>query len=423
MTKPRSTRPATSATRPDRPTRRQFLVSGAALGCSLAASPLVTPMTLAALPGDNRLVVIILRGAMDGLEVVRPWGDPLYRQYRPKLSDPEGTTPLDDYFTLTRHLAPLVPMWKAGELAFAHAVSTPYRDKRSHFDGQDLLEAGTGMDVPLGAARDGWLNRLLQVMPGVTARTAFAVGREDLIILNGKAPVSSWAPETRLDLSPQGQRLLQALYQDDLWFQEAGDMAIQLAASLEGSAPAAGDGLPGMEDMAQAMLKAGRPARGKALARFAARRLNEETRIAAFSLGGWDTHRSQAGSIRRALGELADALMTLKQELGANWARTTVLAMTEFGRTVRENGTVGTDHGTAGAMVLAGGAIRGGRVFGDWPGLGESDLYQNRDLRPTRDVRAYSAHAMRGLFGIERGVLESSIFPGLEMGADPGILA
>lgn len=399
------------------PTRRKFLLRTAALGSTVAASPFLAPMTLAAAPWDKRLVVIVLRGAMDGLEVVRPQGDPLFAKYRPTLSDPTGAIDLDGYFTLNRNLAALAPLWQKGELAFAHAVATPYRNKRSHFEGQDMLEAGTGMDVGIHARRDGWLNRMLGRVPGVTARTAFAVGREDMIILNGDTPVSSWSPEARLDLSPQGRRLLQSLYHNDPVFQEAGNTAIELANMLKGGA----GGENGMV-RSIAMINPAKAARAKSLARFAGERMNDDTRIAAFSIGGWDTHRTQSSGIKHALGELSDAIITLKETLGTNWQKTAVITVTEFGRTARENGSRGTDHGTGGAMLLAGGAIRGGKIYGKWPGLGESDLYQNRDLLPTRDVRAFAAHAMQGMFGLQSGLLQEVVFPGLDMGADPGIL-
>jgi len=404
------------------PNRRQFLIRTAALGCSAAASPFITPMTLAAAPWDERLVVIILRGAMDGLDVVRPVGDPLFNAYRPTLNDPEGTTDLNGYFALNQHLSALAPLWQSGEVAFAHAVATPYRNKRSHFDGQDMLEAGTGMDVGVGAIRDGWLNRMLGQVPGVTARTAFAVGHEDMIILNGDAPVSSWSPDGHLDLSMQGRRLLEFLYHDDPVFQEAGNIALDLAGAMDAGATTSGAGTDANSMTMQPAMSPKKARRAKALAEFAARRLNQETRIAAFSINGWDTHRTQQNGIKPALGELGDAITTLKATLGKNWSKTTVLAMTEFGRTARENGSRGTDHGTGGLMVMAGGAIRGGKIYGDWPGLGESDLYQNRDLLPTSDVRSYAAFAMRGLFGLDQTLLERTIFPGLDMGADPGIL-
>jgi len=408
------------------PSRRRFLVQGSALGCSLAASPFVTPITFASAPWETRLVVIILRGAMDGLDVVQPYGDRNYAALRPDLPGGVGGGgfDLDGFYALNRNLAGLKPLWQAGELGFAHAVSTPYRNKRSHFDGQDILEAGTGMDVGIGAVRDGWLNRMLTQVPGVEARTAFAVGREDMILLNGTAQVQSWSPETRLDLSTQGKRLLEAIYHDDPVFQSAGNMAtdmVELLGMNDANEGADIDDVTG--DAMASMLKGKAAGRAVALAKFAADRLNEETRIAAFSINGWDTHRSQNNGLKAALGELSSAILTLKETLGGNWHKTAVVAMTEFGRTARQNGSGGTDHGTGGAMLFAGGAIRGGQVYGDWPGLGEGQLYQDRDLMPTRDVRAYPAWMMRGLFGLPGDTIERVVFPGLDMGADPRILA
>ena len=150
--------------------------------------------------------------------------------------------------------------------------------------------------------------------------------------------------------------------------------------------------------------------------------MNEDTRIAAFSIGGWDTHRNQNGTLPNALKELSSAILTLKKRLGRNWDQTTVLAMTEFGRTVRENGSGGTNHGTGGAMLMAGGAVKGGKVHGQWPGLWELDLYQGRDLEPTADVRSYAAWALRNLFAVDRSALEGLVFPGLDMGSDPRII-
>ena len=389
--------------------RRLFLKSSALIGCSAAAHPLLSSIAFASMPGDNRLVVIILRGAMDGLDVFQPYGDPALRGLRQTLSlGPDGGAPdLDGFFALHPTLAPLMPLWQAGELAFAPAVSTPYRDKRSHFDGQDMLEAGTGTDVEAMRMRDGWLNRLLQAMPGAQSETAYSVGLDDMRILDGAAPAKSWAPQTRFRLSAQGQRLLAHVWHDDPLFRPAGEQALEII----------NDGL------ARVDAEAGPARDAEALARFAADRLNGETRIASFSISGWDSHARQRPVIDRALQRLGTAILTLRADLGANWQRTTVLAMTEFGRTVRENGTAGTDHGTGGAMLVAGGNIRGGRAFGGWPGLAEGNLYAGRDLMPLRDIRAHAAWVMRGLFSMSPDVLERSVFPGLDMGDDPRILA
>ena len=379
-------------------TRRGAL---AMLGCSAAAAPFVTPVSFAAAPGDNRLVVILLRGAMDGLDVLRPEGDRHFAGHRAGL-DSGAALGLTDFHRLHGGLKGLLPMWRAGELGFVQAVSTPYRDKRSHFDGQDLLETG---GVGLADARDGWLNRLLTLMPGAAAETAFAVGRQGMLLLSGAAPVSVWSPDSELDLTPQAEALLRAVYAGDPLFARAAERAIALSAEGE------------------AAMGPGRAARAEALAAFAAGKLTGQARIAAFSINGWDTHANQATALPRALAELEMALMTLKAQLGAVWARTAVLCLTEFGRTVRANGAGGTDHGTGGMALFAGGAVRGGQVLGDWPGLGEGDLYDGRDLMPTRDVRAYAGWALAGLFGLSRTDVERVIFPGLEMGGDPGLLA
>ncbi|MFC3528755.1 DUF1501 domain-containing protein [Paracoccus mangrovi] len=388
--------------------RRLFLKGTALIGCSAAAHPLMSSMTFAALPGDNRLVVIILRGAMDGLDAIQPYGDPMLRKLRRGISTgPEnGALDLDGFYALHPRLQPLMPLWQKGELAFAHAVSTPYRDKRSHFDGQDVLEAGTGNDLPVDRRIGGWLNRLLQVTPGAKAETAYSVGVEQMKILSGEAAHLSWAPRAALSLSPQAQMLLEHVYHDDPLFRDAARDAVEIGADA-----------PRMDRIA------GPTADATALGAFAASRLNGESRIAAFSIAGWDTHATQEPLLGRALDRLVAAILALRDGLGQNWGQTTVLAMTEFGRTVRENGSGGTDHGTGGALLMAGGAIRGGRAYGDWPGLGEGQLYADRDLMPTRDIRAYAAWAMRGMFGIERDALEQAIFPGLDLGGDPGMLA
>ncbi|MCR8827741.1 DUF1501 domain-containing protein [Pseudosulfitobacter koreensis] len=394
--------------------RRFFLTRSAVLGCSLAASPLLTPVTFAAAPWNRRLVVILLRGAMDGLDAVQPYGDPAYAGLRGSLvgGPQNGALDLDGFFALHPGLQALAPMWQAGELGFAHAVSTPYRDKRSHFDGQDLLEAGT--DTLQGGVRDGWLNRMLQEVPGVTADTAYAIGLGDLPILRGKAPVANWTPEATLSLSPQAERLLAMVSESD----PAMHAALAEAALLSAVDTPATSG-----NMARDMQQARKGGTHLKIAEFAAKRLREDARVASFSLNGWDTHRAQHRSLKGALGTLADTLVHLKQELtDPVWAKTAVVAMTEFGRTARENGTQGTDHGTGGLMVMAGGAIRGGKVHADWPGLDEPDLYQNRDLMPTRDVRAHAAWIMRAMTGLDRATLERVIFPGLDMGRDPGLL-
>lgn len=374
--------------------RRQFLQG---IGCSIAASPFVTPMTFASGPWDNRLVVVILRGALDGLDAVAPIGDPALADLRPTLSRQEHID-LDGFYALHPGLASLMPLWRDGEFGVAHAVSTPYRDKRSHFDGQDLLEAGIGaLD---GRARDGWLNRMVQTVPGLQASVAYAIGTEQMRILEGEASISRWAPDARLDLSQATAQLLEHVQHSDPLFRTASSEAIAIAEAVAAERPSGA-----------AYLRA---------AQFAASRLKEETRIASFSIGGWDTHVRQVSTLGRTLGRLADIILTLKTDLGPVWEKTAVLCVTEFGRTARENGTTGTDHGTGGAMLYAGGALRGGRVLGAWPGL--TNLYDDRDLTPTRDVRAHIGWVLRGLFGMEPGLIEQTVLPDLDLGPRSGLL-
>lgn len=398
--------------------RRSFLRGLSTIACSAAAHPLLTTVTLAGSDGsralgDNRLVVVILRGAMDGLDMLRPDFEPLLTTYRPNLLQPG--LPLDNRFSLHPKLGALLPLWQAGELGFVHATSTPYRDQRSHFDGQDILEAGSGLDLPDYAIRDGWMNRILQAVPGLTSETAYAIGRDAIPLLAGAAPVMNWTPEVKLDLSAQTRLLLDHIYHDDALFRESAAEAMAVAGSEAQR-----------ETMSEAPDTAttDRAVKGTAaLADFAAGRLREETRIAAFSLTGWDTHRNQTAAFGRPLAQLEQVILRLRTGLGPDvWGKTLLLAMTEFGRTVAENGNKGTDHGTGGAMLLAGGALKGGRILGQWPGLDEASLYARRDLMPTSDVRAWAAWAMRSLYGFDQSVLQNTVFPGLDMGSDPGLL-
>lgn len=378
---------------------RRGLLLGA---CSAAAHPLLSQVSFASAPGNRRLVVIILRGAMDGLDVVRPVGDPLYKTYRPKLAG-DGID-LTGYFAMHPELSDLAPLWRKGQLGFAQAVSTPYRDERSHFDGQDLLEAGTLMGD--GAARGGWLNRLVGAIPGAEVNLAFGVGNDTLSVITGPSRVGRWSPEVDVDLTPAAESLLRHIYEPDPLFADAAEAGMELAATIDQAA------LPRLSN----------GQRRDPVAAFAAERLKAETRIAAFSLTGWDTHQGQKRGISSALKRLNRAILSLHEGLGPVWDETVVLAMTEFGRTVRENGTAGTDHGTAGAMVMAGGALHGGQVYGDWPGLDEAALYQRRDLMPTDDVRRYAGWAMHDMFGIARSDLERTVFPGLDMGDALGLM-
>lgn len=403
--------------------RRGFMARSALIGCSLAASPLMTPVSFAAAPFDPRLVVIILRGGVDGLDLLRPYGDPDFATARNSLVDGDPRDhDLDGYFAMHPALAPLMPLWHQQELGFINAVSTPYRDKRSHFDGQDLLETGLA-SLDGTRLQDGWLNRALRDVPGVEVETTFAIGQGEMLLTSGDVPVSSWSPATDMVMSSQARRLLELVSHDDPMFRETLQQALDLSDS-DGDLVTAGEDRQDMMRMVAADQKAARQSGGSlGIARYAAERLRGDTRVAAFSINGWDTHARQKQVLKGGLKQLARTIIALRDGVGSEiWGKTTVLAMTEFGRTVRQNGTGGTDHGTGGLMLLAGGAVRGGKVHGQWPGLSEANLYQRRDLMPTGDVRAYAAWAVRAALGVDRRMLENQVFPGLNMGDDPRII-
>ena len=381
--------------------RRAFLI-----GCSVAASPLLTPVTFAAAAGDNRLVVIVLRGAMDGLDVVRPLGDRDYLALRPGLAaDAAQSHDLDGFFALHPAAAPLMPLWNQGELAFAHAVATPYREGRSHFVGQDALENGTGGEAgQLTPNHDGWLNRALSVIPGAGARSAVSIGQQRLLILEGSHDTEHYFPVSESDLSSQARTLLAAVNAADPLFAEPFADSQQLA-------------IDSMDDAA-GKIKGSH----SELGRYVADQLSGKSRIASLSLGGWDTHNNQIKTMAEQMAALSAMVLAMKTGLAAHWGTTLVLAMTEFGRTARQNGTSGTDHGTGGLRIAAGGALRGKRVMADWPGLSSGNLLAERDLMPTRDVRAFAGWALRSLYGVDAAAVEGVVFPGLDLGDDPRLL-
>lgn len=372
--------------------RRGFLTSA----CCLAAAPIFTPVTFAAMPGDKRFVTIVLRGAMDGLDLVQPYGDAGFAALRPTLSltPDKGLLDLDGHFGLNPAAADLMPLWRAKELAFVHAVSTPYRDQRSHFDGQDMLESG-GEHV--AEEKTGWLNRALAVIPRSDARKAIDVNTSTELILTGPNNVDVWASDSNLGPAKDEMQFLMRLYAGDPAFAKAMDEAMRANSASMMAEPSGqrGEKITDVAALAGNMLKG-------------------DYRIASFSIAGWDTHVGQLGQFKRPVQDLAQAVTTLKVTMGADlWSKTVVLAMTEFGRTVRENGSGGTDHGTGGCAVLAGGAVDGGRILGRWPGLADGALLDDRDLMPTADVRELAAAMLYRQFDVSAEDLTGKIFPGL----------
>ncbi len=382
------------------------MISRRALLQTALASGLISVaprLAVAAAPGDQRFVFIILRGGMDGLDIVQPYGDPNLARLRPGLAKtPDtGLLDLDGFFGLTPDLKGLGELWSSKQLAFVHAVSPPYR-ARSHFEAQDSLENGTAS--PTGA-HDGWLNRFLSLMPAPSPELAADLMPTSSIVLSGTNKVDRWQPNTDLRLDADIEFFLHKLYEGHDDFATALNRAI-ISESEDLDGPAGrGNTVTG------------------SYARLAAAMLSRHARIAAISVNGWDSHQNQAGILRRPTRELADGILELRKSLGPLWKKTTFVAVSEFGRTVRSNGTAGTDHGTGGLMLIGGGAVNGGRMTGPaWPGLGDGRLYEDRDLMPADDVRRYIAWLLMGLYGAGRQQLASAVFPGLELGNDPGLL-
>jgi len=346
-------------------------------------------ISFAALPGGRRLVVVVLRGGMDGLHAVAPVGDPDYARARGAMAlAPSDLVGLDATFALHPALAPLLPYWQKRELAIVHAVASPYRE-RSHFDAQDMLEGG---GIRPHDHADGWLNRTLAAA-GAGKGAALAVAQGLPLILRGAAPASSWAPSPLPGLPPALIDKVAALYAGDAVLAGAFEEAVQSSAMAD--AVMAEDDGPMM-------------AAGRLLA------AGDGPRVAVLELGGWDTHVGQGlakGRLAEALAKLAGGLNALAVALGPVWRDTVVVAVSEFGRTVAANGTGGTDHGTGGVALLLGGKVAGGRVLGRWPGLSAAALYQGRDLAPTTDLRAVFKGVLRDHLGIAPTALDGTIFP------------
>lgn len=375
--------------------RREFLCTMCYGGIATFALPVVR---FARVPERGRLVFVLLRGGFDGLAAVVPAGDPAYAALRGSMAfDAGALTMLADGFGLAPGLAPLHDFWKRGELAVLHAMAIPYRT-RSHFDGQAVLE--TGLKGPDGAA-DGWLNRLLQVMDGERSAIAVAAGLPRS--LAGPYPVSTWSPAQLGVVDDSYLDRLHLLYRSDPHLYNRFEAAVQqrdLTAEMGAPDTRAGAAHAGFAPIFRA----------------AARFLRQENgpNIAAVEFSGWDTHANQGmagGPLDRLLGRLAQGLVAFREEMGEAWKDTAVVAMTEFGRTARPNGTRGTDHGTAGAGFVLGPKLARSALVADWPGLGPSDLFEARDLRPTLDTRAVLKGVIAGTFGLSRSQADR-VFPG-----------
>jgi uncharacterized protein (DUF1501 family) len=397
------------------PTRRELL-----LGSGVLFAWASVPRVADAEGRNPRLLVIVLRGALDGLGVVGPVGDPDWGKLRgDKGLDLEGATPalpLDGFFALNPAMPNFHRMYQAGQATIVHAVATPYRE-RSHFDGQDVLESGLAKP---GAADTGWLNRTLAALePGghvdPHGGQAFAVGPITPLVVRGPAPVLSWVPPR---LPPVGDdttlRLLDLYRHTDPTFARVLEERIGLAAVARAGGMTAepGEDRPVVQGGGIAQVRAYFAETAGAAAKFLAGA--EGPRVGALAFDGWDTHVQEGavrGRLANLLGALDGALAAIESNMAEAWRETVVVLVTEFGRTARLNGNEGTDHGTATVALLAGGALKGGRVIADWPGLKEADLYENRDLRPTADLRAVIKGVTEEHLCADPGKLETAVFP------------
>jgi uncharacterized protein (DUF1501 family) len=397
------------------PTRRELL-----LGSGVLFAWAAVPRIARAEGRDPRLLVIVLRGALDGLGVVAPMGDPEWGKLRSDkglaLDGATAALPLDGFYALNPAMPNFHRQYQAGRAAVVHAVATPYRE-RSHFDGQDVLESG--LPKP-GAADTGWLNRTLAALePGghvdPPGRQAFAVGPITPLVVRGPAPVLSWVPPK---LPPVGDnttmRLLDLYRHTDPTFARVLEERIGLAAIARagGMTSEPGDERPVIQGGGIAQVRTYFAEAAGAAAKFLAGA--EGPRVGALAFDGWDTHVEEGavkGRLANLLGALDGALAAIESNMGEAWHETVVVLVTEFGRTARLNGNDGTDHGTATVALLAGGALRGGRVIADWPGLKEADLRDNRDLRPTTDLRAVLKGLAEEHLCADSGKLETAVFP------------
>jgi uncharacterized protein (DUF1501 family) len=364
--------------------------------------------------GPKRLIVILLRGAVDGLNVVVPYADQAYYEARPTIAiarpgAPDGALALDGHFGLHPALAALIPLWRQGDLAFIQAAGSP-DPNRSHFEAQRYIENGT---PGCSTTADGWMNRLLLALPGRRGPTdAISIGETLARILTGAAPVANLPlgpdPARALPIDqPQLAGAFDRLYaaNDALGeaYREGRGARAELLGDLEREQAAADAGAPPPANFAGRAVRLGRLIGGDA-----------RIRLAFVGLGGWDTHVDQGGSKGRLASHLSsfgEGLAALARGLGGAWRDTVVVILSEFGRTVRENGDRGTDHGHGNVIWVAGGEVKGGRVYGQWPGLSAAQLYQQRDLAITTDFRA----ALVAILGAHMGLADRQldlVFPG-----------
>ncbi|MBO9545553.1 DUF1501 domain-containing protein [Caulobacter sp.] len=406
--------------------RRSLLGLGASLGISVN---FFGSQAFAASEGDlakKKLVVVICRGGMDGLSVSPPVGDANYANLRGSIAlKPEQVLKLDDTFGLHPALKTVHALAQQGQARIAPAIASPDR-ARSHFEAQDVLETGA---AHVYGTETGWLNRTLEALAPARKVEGLSVGTTAPLILRGKVQAASWSPGKGVDETARLPTLLQDLYRNDPMLGPAfargleTETMAQQAMTAMAATPAmnvAAASTPGMMQPAPMSATQANDRQNRAGSE-AARKLGSTLggfmtqaggpQIAAISLDGFDTHAGQLGQIATRLTYMDAVLDGLLTGLGAEWKNTVVIAVTEFGRTARVNGTGGTDHGTASTGLILGGALKKGGIVGDWPGLAQNALFENRDTAPTLDMRGLFKGVLADHMAVDRVVLESKVFP------------
>ena len=367
---------------------------------------------------QKKLVVVMLRGAVDGLSVVAPYGEREYAASRPQIAlgppgADDGLIKLDSLFGLHPSLAPLKRHWDGGQLAFVHASGSP-DPTRSHFDAQDYLESGT---PGRKSTPDGWMNRLLSALPGEPAPTrAISQGSTPPRIFAGMASVATLglgpnAMQRRAIDNPQMQASLAKLYAGDAQLSSTLRDTTQSRTEMNRSMAAAEP--RSMDPTADAGAPSARSFAADARRLGTLIRKDPHTQLAFTAVGGWDTHVNQGaarGQLANRLASLGEGLYALSQGLGDTYKDTVIVVISEFGRTLRQNGNGGTDHGRGNVIWLMGGPVAGGQVLGEWPGLDASALADGRDLAVRTDFRQVLSPLLQRHLGLSETAL-ATVFP------------
>ena len=407
------------------PSRRGFLKNGALalVGTSVIPSFLLRSVmaeATTAAASNKKLVVLFQRGAADGLNIVVPYAEKNYYTMRPNIAiQQKDVLDLDGHFGLHPALAPFRPLYAAGQLAIVHATGST-DTTRSHFDAQDYMESGT---PGVKSTQDGWLNRALQTGPApmgpngkASAFRAVALGTQVPRTLQGRLPAIAVANLADFSVGGKGAQTSAISNAFQAMYDQSSDAVLH------------GTGQETFE--AVKMLKSADPARYKPVAgvnypntpfgnslKQIAQLMKANLGVeAAFSdIGGWDTHQNQGaatGQLANRLTEFANGIAAFWQDMGDDAENVTLVTMSEFGRTARQNGTGGTDHGHANCMFVLGGQVKGGKVYGKWPGVGDGELYENRDLAVTTDFRMVLGEAAYKTLGVRNMEL---VFPKAEL--------